>query len=133
MYRIVQELTNNIIKHAGATQLTFKCTVQSDSLLASISHNGSGLSDDTFNEHVYKKNAIGLKNIVTRLKSVNGSISFDNNKNMAITNINYTIMSTIKYIIADDHAIFRQGIKYSIGTDDGLECVGAKQITERNY
>lgn len=33
-------------------------------------------------------------------------------------------MRTIKYIIADDHAIFRQGIKFSLSADEGLECVG---------
>lgn len=33
-------------------------------------------------------------------------------------------MNKIKYIIADDHAIFRQGVKYSISKDDELECVG---------
>lgn len=33
-------------------------------------------------------------------------------------------MSKIKYMIADDHSIFRQGIKYSLAEDIGLECVG---------
>ena len=33
-------------------------------------------------------------------------------------------MNKIKYIIVDDHAVFRQGVKYSISVDDGLEFVG---------
>lgn len=33
-------------------------------------------------------------------------------------------MTTIKYIIADDHAIFRQGLKYSLSGDIQLDCIG---------
>lgn len=33
-------------------------------------------------------------------------------------------MTTISYIIADDHAIFRQGIKFSLSEDNSLQCIG---------
>lgn len=33
-------------------------------------------------------------------------------------------MTTIRYIIADDHAIFRQGIKFSLSEDENLQCIG---------
>ncbi|MBZ0100331.1 MAG: response regulator transcription factor [Taibaiella sp.] len=33
-------------------------------------------------------------------------------------------MKNIRYIVADDHAIFRQGIKYSLETFENLFCVG---------
>ena len=33
-------------------------------------------------------------------------------------------MATIKYIIADDHIVFRQGIRYTLNADTALECVG---------
>ena len=33
-------------------------------------------------------------------------------------------MTTISYIIADDHAIFRQGIKFSLSEDKSLQCIG---------
>jgi DNA-binding NarL/FixJ family response regulator len=33
-------------------------------------------------------------------------------------------MSTIKYIIADDHNIFRKGVKLSLSTDLQLQCIG---------
>lgn len=33
-------------------------------------------------------------------------------------------MNTISYIIADDHAIFRQGIKFSLNSFHNLSCIG---------
>jgi len=33
-------------------------------------------------------------------------------------------MAAIQYIIADDHLIFRQGIKYSLSKDKTLQCIG---------
>jgi DNA-binding NarL/FixJ family response regulator len=33
-------------------------------------------------------------------------------------------MSTIKYVIADDHSIFRQGIRFALADDPELICVG---------
>ena len=33
-------------------------------------------------------------------------------------------MTAISYIIADDHAIFRQGIKFSLSEDKSLQCIG---------
>ncbi len=33
-------------------------------------------------------------------------------------------MSILKYVIADDHVIFRQGLKYALNDDDRIECVG---------
>lgn len=76
VYRIIQELTTNILKHAGATMLSLEIVPQQDSISFCLEHNGAGLTDVTYQELIYKKGAIGLKNIVNRLKSINASISF---------------------------------------------------------
>jgi signal transduction histidine kinase len=74
-YRIVQELMNNCIKHAHATDITLQTDIGSE-LKIKLSHNGQGLSQEDYEELIYKKGAIGLKNIVNRLKSVNATIAF---------------------------------------------------------
>lgn len=77
IYRIVQELTNNIIKHAQAQKMTIETDISADGLaLLTVSHDGTGITQQLFEELVYKKGAIGLKNIVTRLKSIQASIQF---------------------------------------------------------
>lgn len=76
VYRIVQELTNNIIKHAGASAIYLETLIQGPNMLLVLSHNGEGLTEQSFQELTYKKGAIGLKNIVNRIQSIHASIHF---------------------------------------------------------
>lgn len=75
-YRIVQELINNIIKHASASQIWVETSCNASMLTASVMHDGIGLDQADYETLIYKAGAIGLKNIVNRLKSVNGNIIF---------------------------------------------------------
>jgi len=77
LYRIAQELTNNIIKHAHPRNLDIKAHVQQDSVYLTLSHDGTGITQQLYQELIYKKGAIGLKNIVTRLKSIDAVIHFE--------------------------------------------------------
>ncbi len=77
VYRILQELTSNILKHAHASSITIETLLLPAGLRTVIVHDGEGLTETSYKELTYKKGAIGLKNIVNRLKSVNASISFD--------------------------------------------------------
>jgi two-component system, NarL family, sensor kinase len=77
LYRMVQELTNNILKHAHATILQFDASAANGQMNLLITHNGAGITDEDFNDLIYKKDAIGLKNIVNRTRSVNGDIRFE--------------------------------------------------------
>src|ERR1044071_1744828 len=74
-YRIVQELMNNCIKHANAKNITLQTDTNGE-LKIKLSHDGTGLLQQDYEELIYKKGAIGLKNIVNRLKSVIASITF---------------------------------------------------------
>ena len=76
LYRIVQELLNNLIKHSGASTVSIGTDYDGSQASIVIKHNGSGLDDATYQEMLYKKGAIGLKNIESRLKSARASISF---------------------------------------------------------
>lgn len=87
VYRILQELMNNAIKHSGADSINCRCAADREYFITSFSHNGKGLTESDFNEQLYKKDAIGLKNITTRLKSVGGSISFENGAGLYTTKI----------------------------------------------
>lgn len=77
VYRIVQELINNIIKHAHAQSLTINSAIAGKALQLSITHNGIGITQQLYEELIYKKGAIGLKNILTRLKSIHAEILFE--------------------------------------------------------
>lgn len=76
VYRMLQELTSNLIKHSGARSVDIESSVQHGFLQIIMSHDGQGLTNEMYQELIYKKGAIGLKNIVNRLKSINATIEF---------------------------------------------------------
>lgn len=78
IYRLVQELLNNILKHAGATQIMISSAYKNESLQLTIFHNGIGLTQQQFEELRYKKNGLGLKNIQNRIILLKGNIHFIN-------------------------------------------------------
>jgi two-component sensor histidine kinase len=67
LYRILQEISNNIIKHAEATQVTITAVKDSKSLQIKITDDGIG-----FGESVSNNKGIGLMNIESRMNSLNG-------------------------------------------------------------
>ncbi|WBL21130.1 tetratricopeptide repeat-containing sensor histidine kinase [Zunongwangia sp. HRR-M8] len=69
-YRIVQELINNILKHAEATSAELQLTKHEDHLNIVINDNGKGFQKT-------KKQGIGLRNIRERLQKVNGTLDID--------------------------------------------------------
>jgi two-component system NarL family sensor kinase len=75
-YRIAQEVINNIIKHAQATQINMDLDAGDGKITITFAHNGMGLTHEMYQQLVYKKGATGLKNIVNRLKAVNAGIQF---------------------------------------------------------
>ena len=77
IYRIMQELCNNILKHAKPSLIEVKSTVENNLLSITISHNGNGLSQQEFETLRYQKNGLGLKNIQNRIILLKGKITFE--------------------------------------------------------
>lgn len=69
LYRIAQELVNNIIKHSEATVVKVELVATKRSVEMNVEDNGKGLSADTGDGH-------GLMNIKTRVNHIKGVISF---------------------------------------------------------
>jgi len=76
IYRMVQELINNIIKYAKATELIVSSTFTNNELDLIIFHNGDGLSQEQFEKLRYQKEGLGLKNIQNRIILLKGNIQF---------------------------------------------------------
>ena len=73
LYRIIQECVNNVIKHAGATQLDISLIRDEDGISATVEDNGKGF--DTADSS--KNSGLGLKNIQTRVEYLKGTVDFD--------------------------------------------------------
>lgn len=76
VYRIVQELTNNVLKHSNASFIVLRLTMSSDELIVTMQHDGEGLNNDQFNTLLNESKGIGLKNISSRVQFINGKITF---------------------------------------------------------
>ncbi len=69
VYRIVQELLNNIVKHSKASQAMVQLTEQDDLLSISIEDNGVG-----FNQDQYSSEGMGLRSLMKRIQAMNGKM-----------------------------------------------------------
>lgn len=68
VYRIVQELVNNIIKHSQATQAMVQVSEQDHLLSVSIEDNGVGFREDEATD------GMGLRSLRARVSALNGKI-----------------------------------------------------------
>ena len=76
IYRIIQELLNNIIKHADATEAMVQIQESNSQLLITVEDNGKGFQTND------KANGIGLTNIESRLSLLKGQLKIDSDKKM---------------------------------------------------
>jgi signal transduction histidine kinase len=70
IFRVLQELINNIIKHSQATEVSIQLIKNQSHTILIVEDNGVGFS------HNSKKDGIGLLNINSRLDSVDGSVNY---------------------------------------------------------
>ena len=86
IYRIVQEVVNNMIKHADASSINLSIRKLEKSLIINIKDNGKGLDDDS----ITNSSGIGWKNINARVHMMDGKIKIESEK-LAGTQIEITL------------------------------------------
>lgn len=78
VFRIVQELLNNIVKHADATSIRIHMDYQDSQLLITVEDNGKGF--DTAAQKENNASGLGLRNMHNRMTLINGLIRIDSEK-----------------------------------------------------
>jgi len=73
IFRIIQELITNIIKHAQATEATIHLTQHDDSLNIMVEDNGIGFNP----QNISTKNGMGIHSIDKRIEHLNGTIDIE--------------------------------------------------------
>ncbi len=73
LYRVIQECVHNAMKHAQATNLDISLIRDKDGISGTVEDNGKGF------DPAEKENfeGIGLKNIITRIEYLRGTVDFD--------------------------------------------------------
>src|SRR5258706_6724863 len=77
MFRVVQELVNNILKHSNASFIHLTQNVHGDKFYLRIHHDGRGIVQSDFDKLNKSNVGLGLKNISSRLRVVHGNINFE--------------------------------------------------------
>lgn len=77
VFRIVQELINNILKHSNASFIHMTQNMNNDIFIIRIHHDGKGIVQSDFERLNKSHVGLGLKNISSRLKVAQGNILFE--------------------------------------------------------
>jgi signal transduction histidine kinase len=77
VFRIVQELVNNILKHSNSSFIHLTQNVHGDKFYLRIHHDGKGIVQADFDKLNKSNVGLGLKNISSRLRVVQGNIVFE--------------------------------------------------------
>ncbi|POY36757.1 hypothetical protein C3K47_10390 [Solitalea longa] len=80
VYRIVQELVNNVIKHSEAKEAIVQISCHDELLSITVEDDGKG-----FNQNGTSKNGIGLSSLHSRVESFNGSMKIDSEEKKGTT------------------------------------------------
>lgn len=73
IYRIIQELLNNSLKYAKASQILVSCSQNKDVFFITVEDNGIGFNV----KHAEKREGMGLRNIKNRVAFLNGKLEID--------------------------------------------------------
>ncbi len=77
IFRVVQELINNILKHSNSSFMHITQNVQEGRFYLRLHHDGRGITQDDFEKMNKSSLGLGLKNIQSRMKVLQGNINFE--------------------------------------------------------
>ncbi len=77
IFRVAQELVNNILKHSNASFIHLTQNISNGSFFVRLHHDGKGITQADFEKMNKSSVGLGLKNIHSRMKVLNGTIYFE--------------------------------------------------------
>ena len=86
IYRIVQELLNNAVKHSGADNILVQCSQNGEEFYITVEDNGKGITESEMS----KVKSLGLKNLQNRVDFLKGKMEIQSAENQG-TSVNIEI------------------------------------------
>jgi two-component system, NarL family, sensor kinase len=77
LFRVIQELVNNVLKHSNASFIHVTQNTNESKLYIRLHHDGKGLTQADFERFNKSASGLGLKNIQSRLRVIQGKIFFE--------------------------------------------------------
>ncbi|MCB0382099.1 MAG: hypothetical protein KDD05_01990 [Psychroserpens sp.] len=82
IFRIIQELVTNVIKHAEASEVSIHITNHDDCLNIMVEDNGIGFNTSQITK---SKNGMGIKSIDKRVEHLNGNMTIESERHQGTT------------------------------------------------
>jgi signal transduction histidine kinase len=77
LFRITQELVNNVLKHSNASFIHITQNISEGNFYIRFHHDGKGITHEDFEKMNKSSVGLGLKNIQSRIKVLDGNIKFE--------------------------------------------------------
>ena len=90
IYRIVQELLNNAVKHSEANNILVQCSQNGSEFYITVEDNGKGIQETEMN----KLKSLGLKNLKNRINFLKGKMEIQSAKDQG-TSINIELNTNV--------------------------------------
>ncbi len=87
IFRIIQELISNALKHSNCTEIIVDCSQNEDLFLITVEDNGTGFNA----QERANFSGLGLKNITSRINLLNGNLDVQSSPNGTTYNIELQI------------------------------------------
>jgi signal transduction histidine kinase len=92
LFRASQEIINNIIKHAAATEITVQLTNEGSNTIINFEHDGAGITEENVLDLIRQDKGLGLTSIQSRLSIIEAKIDYkapiEENPSITITYYN---------------------------------------------
>jgi two-component system, NarL family, sensor kinase len=95
IFRIIQELVNNILKHSNSSFIHLTQHYNQDKFFIRLHHDGRGLTQADFERLNMSATGLGLKNIQSRIKLLHGHINFEKDLSQTYYKITLELPSEI--------------------------------------
>lgn len=86
LYRMAQEVLNNIVKHADASRVSVNVNWSPNRVQLIVQHDGTGLSQSRLIQLVDSDAGVGLKSIMSRAQAIDATVTY-NRKGIPESNV----------------------------------------------
>jgi PAS domain S-box-containing protein len=127
VFRLVQESLNNVAKHAEAKHVWVEIGRENSSLTLVVRDNGLG-----FDLVKISGSGLGIQQMRQRVETVGGVFRIESQSDQGTTisaqfSLKGGLMTEIRILLADDHAVLRQGIAQALELQPDMVVVAQAQ------
>ncbi len=105
IFRVIQELINNILKHSNSSFIHLTQNNSGSKLYIRMHHDGKGLTQPDFEKLNKSSGGLGLKNITSRLKLLQGRIFFEKDMSQTYYKVTIEVPKTEEMAIKEERTV----------------------------